>query len=528
MSVIKRYPTLAFIIASTLLFYFIFSPAINILHYFGDDYRYAFGGFFKSCSGDDGYYFMRTIGRPMQAYLDCLNYKFAFTLERMKMLRGLSVVLLGWAVGLFAAWLYRLGLSIWSAFFVSGCLFLVQHLYPDTLAYGATSLPFAILLAIYSYWELDKIHAPWLQHKIHLGWAGVLLLVSMLTYPAMAFFFCTMILTKVLFSPLQNWAKVRSAVMNEMVFFLVVGAIYFAWGYYNMHYHARAPIPESYRLSHPNLNPVEIMKRILLLMNVFDSRWQISPRMSSLWQGWFIAVCIVGGLSCGSLHFFKSDFYRQNKWQALTTLLQIVASASAVFVLGSAFFLVMPNLSLVENRVLFGVITSGLLLAVWGVMQWSYLLPEKMRTGFLVVVVGGCFLIQGRQANIVTLINALSHQQYMQETHAVIAVHINQGGPLQRIHFIIPRSNYPYDRFFMANTALLQLYGQDHYKIAWCSLARGVPGEEKDRQNETIACVNAQPKNTVAVTYSYDAEPFRKTPAMAIVKNHYQEIDPTS
>ncbi|EKD71525.1 MAG: hypothetical protein ACD_46C00168G0001, partial [uncultured bacterium] len=55
---------ITYLFISVILLYFVFSPAINILYYSSDDFRYAFGGFDKSCSTDDGFYFMQTLGRP--------------------------------------------------------------------------------------------------------------------------------------------------------------------------------------------------------------------------------------------------------------------------------------------------------------------------------------------------------------------------------------------------------------------------------------------------------------------------------
>ena len=116
---------LLFIFASTILLYFIFFPAVNSLYYSHDDFRYLFGGFSKACKTDDGFEFMWTLGRPLQAYLDCLNYKFGYTFERMREVRIFSVILLGCGMGLLADSLVCLGLSIGVAFFSAGIFFLL-------------------------------------------------------------------------------------------------------------------------------------------------------------------------------------------------------------------------------------------------------------------------------------------------------------------------------------------------------------------------------------------------------------------
>src|SRR3990167_7801528 len=120
MSMVDRQKmNIAFMVAGATIMFFIFAPAINIPFYNGDAYRYVFGGFGQSYKSDVGFEFMLTLGRPLQAYLDCFVYKFAYTLERMKTIRLISIILMGCATGLFAEWLYRLGLTVWSAFFAA-------------------------------------------------------------------------------------------------------------------------------------------------------------------------------------------------------------------------------------------------------------------------------------------------------------------------------------------------------------------------------------------------------------------------
>src|SRR5688572_6230258 len=95
---------LFYMMLSSVILYFIFLPGVSFLYHTGDDYRYAFGGLGKACIKDDGFEFMITLGRPLQAYMDCAVFKFAYTLERMKMIRIFSVVLMGCALGLILEW----------------------------------------------------------------------------------------------------------------------------------------------------------------------------------------------------------------------------------------------------------------------------------------------------------------------------------------------------------------------------------------------------------------------------------------
>ena len=43
------------VIASVFVMYFIFSPSLNILYHTGEDLRYTFGGYNKTCASDDGF-----------------------------------------------------------------------------------------------------------------------------------------------------------------------------------------------------------------------------------------------------------------------------------------------------------------------------------------------------------------------------------------------------------------------------------------------------------------------------------------
>src|SRR3990167_11237424 len=144
------------IFASMLILYLIFSSSIHILHYSGDDFKYSFGGITKSCAENDDYHFLLTIGRPLQTFIDCLGFKFAYTLEGMRIIRIVTVVTIGVTMGLLADWLYILGFSLGTAFFAAGSLLLIAHLYGDAVPMGAIALPFTLLLTLMGYRCVNK------------------------------------------------------------------------------------------------------------------------------------------------------------------------------------------------------------------------------------------------------------------------------------------------------------------------------------------------------------------------------------
>lgn len=510
-----------YLFASFIGLYFIFGPAIHILYYSNDDYHYVLGGFGKSCHLDDGFYFMKTLGRPLQAYIDCMSFQFAYTLEAMRMLRLTAVILLASIWALLTFWFHSLNIKISIAFFAAGCLILIQHLYGDTVPMGAICLPITVLLTFAAYLCVNRSHS----YKNKLKWmmgGGVLLLCALLIYPAMAFFFVTLMLTKVLFSPLKNWTTTRRAIVQEVLFFCVLCLVYFLWAYYNMHYHASSPVSQAYQLDHPNLNILDMLKRLIIFWNVFNFPWNIAPFTDIVLQGRAIMVLLIGGSLTGGITFFTSDFYKRSPYFALSCLSQAAIVVILLLILSSTFFLVIPSLSLIENRILFGSITAGLVVIFWSICQFSRLMPDHLRHGMTLMVFVILFVIAGYQANINMMLNAIKHQRYLNKDIKAVESYLSQGQPLRRIHFIIPTSNYPYDRYTMAYAAVTRVLGPNRYDVEWCSLPRGNPGQEKDHQQEAINCINQLPVTGMGVTYSYENDPFIKTNNMLVIQNHYE------
>ncbi len=503
---------LTFVILSIIIFNFILAPAVNILYYAADDFRYAFGGFSKACSTDDGFYFVLTLGRPIQAYMDCLNYKLGYTLQHMAVIRFISVVLMGCAAGFFAEWLCCLGLSMAPAFFAAGSIFLIPQLYSAAIIMGAGSVISPLVLVLLAYACIQKER---------MALSVILILCALLTYPAMTFFFGTLILTKVLFTNLADWPKTRREVVLEVAVFCASCLIYFIYAYFNMHYHQQAPVPDAYRLDHPNLNPIEMLKRVVLLADFFNKLWAFLPSGNMLIQGWTTIVLLLGGGFIGIVRFMSSLFYKNNKEIALAYLGQAIISVMMLCMLSSAFVLVIPKFSFImdagEQWLLFGVLAAGWALVFWSVMQWSFISPSSWQKYIITIVMGLFFLVQGYQANVYAMAKSIGLNHYMNYFQNIISDYVKENKQLRRIHFIVPRSEYPYDSFFSANAALVQILGHGKYELQWCSLARGVPGEEKDHQKEALACIKKLPENGIGVTYSYPDESYQKTNSMLIV-----------
>jgi len=509
---------------SCLFLYFVFAPAVNLYYFGGDDYRYLFGSPSTACKLDDGFEFMLTLGRPLQAYLDCLSFKFANSIESMSVVRLICVLIMGIGMGLLTLHLIKLNLSIPIAFSAAGIFFLLPQAYPDILLYGAIALPFSIALTLIAYFCLEKSYTKFNKLITSLPiWGGVILLIcSMLAYPATAFFFVILVLLKLLLSPVKDWEITRRQVLTELFAFITAGIAYFIWGYYTMHYHPLTPVPASYQLDHPNLNLFEIIKRIVFLSNVFEGQWTLSTGIETHLQGLLTLIFI----SAAMIILFYKNFDYLKTSAGIKKTLEISLYVFIVLLLSVAFILVMPSLDLLENRVLLGRAAACFALVFWGLISCSLIFPSSLRQLFVFLALSVFLVIQGYQANIISFVNALSQAHYLNLDKMAVSQYFSKNKSLQRIHFIIPKNNYPYDRFFMAYASLLPFIEKNKLEIKWCSQARGSVLAEKDNQQATINCVQDLKKGAIAITYSYDGDEYKKTKSMLIIQNHYLKIDP--
>lgn len=489
---------------SLFILYLIFSPAIHILHYSGDDFKYSFGGISKSCAENDDYHFLLTTGRPLQTFVDCLGFKFGYTLEGMRTIRLLTVITMGMVMGLLADYLCTLGLSFWVSFFASGCLLLIAHLYGDAIPMGSIALPFALLMALMGYRAINRFYS---HTKKWLVLSFICILAALLTYPALAFFFITLMLMKFLTHMSLRVGDqtdlVRSRIKQELFieFFVFVTAclVYFAWAYYNIRYHARTEIPAAYQVDQPNFNVLEMFNRLILLGNIFSSWWPLSPRMNIEWQGWIMVIGLLGIIVKQTKIFFI---------------------AMGILIINSGFFLIMPNLNVVENRVLYPIIVSSLVLVFSGFWQWKNILPEPWGKRLILLGLIALFLSLGKQAGLVTMANAISHVEYLHHTQESLAEYLQTGQELKRIHFIIPQSNSPYDRYTHTQAALTPLMKGKKFRLRWC--AQSSLGN--NHTEEAIHCLASMKNSDIAVTYSFEGEPFIQTNGMTIVQNNFKSL----
>ncbi len=525
-----------FFLASIILLYFVFAPGAQILYYGGEDLRYAVGGINRLCKQDDGFFFMKTLGRPLQAYLDCMVYKFTPTIQHMVVVRTIAVVLLGIGMGLLADWLYTLGFAFWTAFFAAGSLFLIQKLYSDTVLIGAVSLPIPILLVILGYRCLSKAQAMEYnfisanQIKKQYFYAAIFFFCALLTYPALTFFFGTLVLIKLLFSNIRDWEKNRRLILQDVLLFAVVCIIYFAWASYNMQHHPRAPVPPQYRM-HLNLNFHEIMQRILPLTNVFnDGPWSMLfplgfPLGGANLQGWVTIILLSGALILGSIRFLNSHFYSQQPRIAWMNLLQIIFFVFAVLVLSSGFYLIIPVREDMGSRLVFASVASGFPLLFWSIYRWSDICSAQIKMTVITIMIGLVFFLESYQANIKVMYDALYFSQKLSGVQKQINQYLITNKKLTRIHFVIPDLEYAYNKFFLANAALVQLAGVETYKPQWCSLPRGVLGNEPDHEQEMLNCLKQLSASDVAITYTRLGEHIKMTKNMLVIKDHHEMQD---
>ena len=515
----SRKRLIIFIFISTIVLYFVFSPATNLLYYVGDDFRYAFGGWSKTCGSDDGFYFAKTIGRPIQAYMDCLNFKFAYTLEHMRIVRFISICLLGCSMGLLAEWLYLLGFSLWIALCGAGSFLLIKRLYDDTVLTGAGSLASSVLLVILAHLCITYARSDHnlLQKKnrlVFFSLSAILIFCSLLMYPAMSFFFGTLLLIKLLSSNLANWTKTRRETIQDVSLFCAVCIVYFICAYFNMRYHGQAPVPDAYRLDHPNFNLIEIFKRIIPLLNVFDGAWMFLPFSDRMSQGIALVIVLASGILIALIRFFCSQFYLQNKRVALIILGQFIVCVFFLLLFSSSLFLMMPSRDSMVSRLLFATMASFLPLVYWCLYQWSAVFPAPLKKNIFAILVSVAFLMLAYQANLYSMKFAMGAASRLNTVKTVISNYLAKGRKLRQIHLIVSAGEYPYNKFFIINAALAQLPNYQTDMLVWCSLPRGAPGEEKDHQKEAMSCIEKLPATKIAVTYSHIGDSIKVTDSM--------------
>ncbi|OGT45097.1 MAG: hypothetical protein A3E83_07415 [Gammaproteobacteria bacterium RIFCSPHIGHO2_12_FULL_41_20] len=492
-----NYRLLSYILISIIALYFIFAPAIHALYYAEDDFRYTFGAM-QSCRNGDGFGFMSNAGRPLQAYMSCLNFKFAYTLERMSVVRFTAVTLMGIGMGLLADWLCSLGFSLGSAFFTAGLFFMIQRLYGDTVLTGATSLPFAVLFSIIGYWYADKNR--WLL-------AAIFILCALLTYPAMTFFYGSLLLLKIAFSPLSAWYTTRKTLLKELGLFIGICIIYFIWAHFSSN---PSRLPEQYRIE-PNINLLEIGARLLPLMNFFDAGPWKWPLTQPLWQGWIVIVLLIGGLLSGAIHFI-CQHNDKDKHVSINCLIQIIFMFLIIFILCSGFYLIIPGRENMGSRLLFATVASGFPVIVWCIYQISAFFSLPLRSRIILFGTGLLFFTAAYKANLVTTIDALNYAQYMDKVKNSLESYLHTGNRFKHIHYIVPEPGYPYNKFFLTHAVLQRVPSLQHYMLVWCS-------STQDRHT-IIQCLQAISKDSIAVTYSRPADAFVKTSSMLILQNY--------
>ncbi|EKD71526.1 MAG: hypothetical protein ACD_46C00168G0002 [uncultured bacterium] len=518
---------LIYTLTSIALLYLIFSPAVNFLYYAGDDFRYTFGNPDLSCRRDDGFYFMMTLGRPLQAYMDCISFRYAYVVENMRYVRLIAVLLMGISVGLIADWLRSFKISSIQAFLIAIALILIPHFYSDTILTGALSLPVPILLVVIAYRCIQKTYllrdsiAKWTAVKKYGLYflAFVLLILALLSYPAMVFFYATLMLTKILFAGLDNWEKTRREIIIEGFIFFCACAVFFAWSSHNMHYHAHAPIPPQYMLMHPNFNPIEMFKRLTLLGNIFNpavwALWPMSPVVNlSKWMSLILAV----GLMVGLITALSKLRHR------ILTIVQVLIFALCALLISNAFPLLIPKLDL-GSRLLMGTISSGIIITIWALYRSCRILPSVLGSALVTIVLMYYLIVQSYQTNLYLMRSSMAFVGYLNHSVQTISDYTTNHPSLKRIHYVINKDEVPFTRYFLTSGALSILKGHNQYQTEWCASSHDGSKSEVENQNVTLNCLKSLPPNVIGITYSYLGDTFPKTDSMLVIKYRFDDFD---
>jgi len=521
----KKVSIWVFIILNIVACYLVYAPTLHIPFYHHDIYKFSNGGLGVSCEKEAGYAYLYDLGRPISAWLDCANFKVANTVDNIIYARLACVFLIGLTMGIVAFWLYSVAFSFWIAFLISGSIFYLPVL-QTTMIMAASNLILAILSAFLANLSVKKGAYFQLSNRF-LGFSlfalGFLLLLgSLLTYPALSGFFLFPTLMTLLFSPLNRWREIKFKVIGRDVLVFCIGCLI----YYFLVKHIQqvrnvnvAALMPGYRL-HLNFN---IIDRIYALLTIFPKFWNIFSGTKQAILGYLILIS-------GLLAAFSNFSYKESTSTAKQSLIQAMLATIGLLLLGSVVFIVMPE-SWAAYRIIFVFQAMSLAILVWCVYQICFLYQLKESTFiFLLCVIFGAGAIL---ANYIVTKSALNDNLELNFMTAEISHEIKESKTkISRIHVIVPSvANFTelpaVDDIFnstsansgditnMVNTVLLRIAEPNSFQLTNCMFT--LSDEEHHFQDEK-KCIKAAPRGNVVVTYSWPNKPIFYTPNTITIK----------
>lgn len=525
---------LIYLLLGILALYVVFAPTVNIPFYHHDIYKYSEGGFHHSCKHNPGNGYMIALARPLQAKLDCMNYKIANTLEKMGYIRLFTLFLNSLAFAVLAAWLYTSRkIAFWIAFFIAGAIFYLPAM-QSAMIMGTTIFPISILLALLSYYFMSRSslsfnkpgHRNTLSDHLYLVPSFLCLIGSLLSYFTLSAFYLMPAMLLVLFKPLAEWKETRKIVIRDILFFTFCCVLFFIYAKNHMA-HSSYFIPSSYRF---NLN-LEIINRLFGLYKIFPQFWNL---YSGLTQFLIFNAVFIAGCSIALIKYKLSKYYIHNKKAAWSYLIQAVISFGVLLSLGAVTYLTVPSVADAPvTRLIFVFQAMGIVFLFWSIVQFSGLFKNDTKNWVKMALMLAVLFIGAIFANYNVTKSALNdYTEFTYITSSVAKGMAVKGNEVSRIHLIassernfnglssvddifnVNTTIYPGSIDFIVYAALAQFVNKQSVEIADCIF---LDTKGNSYNNDEIKCIKSAPKNSIIVTYSVPGKPIYKSPHMLIV-----------
>ncbi|MHC4744086.1 MAG: hypothetical protein ACYS8Z_19380, partial [Planctomycetota bacterium] len=227
---------LFFLALSGIIFYFVYSPALNIPFAYHDHFRFFREDFHKPSElrehrrNDYEYKFIFGIGRPIAAEIEFNTFRNVVTIKDLMFFRCVTVFLIALSSALIAVWLSYLGLARHIAFLVGASLFTLPGIQNFVCMANIPNV-LTILLTICSSLVLYRLRGVSIRNfskrdLVSVIGSWLLLMAGLFTYPTISFLFLLPPLTLILFGKLENWTETRRVVIQHLIMLALSSLIY--------------------------------------------------------------------------------------------------------------------------------------------------------------------------------------------------------------------------------------------------------------------------------------------------------------
>jgi hypothetical protein len=508
-----------YFVLSAAAIFFVFSGAITIPFYHHDIYKFSMGGVNQACNMDQGFSFIVTLGRPIAAYLDCVNNKFGNTLQGVAWIRIVCVLVTALGMSWFALWLRHLKISFMIAFLIAGSIFFLPAI-QTVMIMIATSMLAALLFAMASHYFISLGGWSTLRNTtISLLGLGLLFL-ALLTYPALTAFFLIPALLKILFCPLSEWLATRKTIVRDVLVYCFCCVIYFGFAKeLQQHRDLFNGVPSAYQFK---LN-LHFLTRITSLYQVRALLWNIyvNAKLSI-----FINLVIVAGCFAALRNFLKENGKISSLLQAILATLLLIVSMSAIY-------LTAPE-EILATRVIFAFQVVVILLLFWSLLNISSLFVRQ-KEKILLYSAAILFFTGAYLANNIVTMSALNDYTELnfitnnirtrlaqnklppKRIHIIASHQINETGMQYRAGDDIFNINSTYFASDSANivyAALLQLAPRGTYAVTDCVFTQADTAAQLANE---MKCINTTQAKSIPVTNSKAGELFQLSPDTFII-----------